>query len=190
MITYAGIGSREINEEEIKRITAVGEYLAQKELIQFSGNAEGSDITFQKASGGRCVIFLPWANFNNEIYDIKKSLASYVVGHIDNEYINLHPKVKAEKGKKVEDILNNSTRKFMNRNSFQITGYNEWPEVKFVVCCADPLDPPTYVSGGTGQAVRIAHSKNIPVINLRLDNWKDDFISIVNNIITTSYQYI
>ena len=63
MISYAGIGSRHITTKEKHIITKIADKLSNS-FILYSGNAEGSDITFQEGSQGQCVIMLPWKSFN------------------------------------------------------------------------------------------------------------------------------
>jgi len=78
MLTYAGIGSRNISSHEQKEILGIAHKLSKK-FVCYSGNANGADITFQTGSDNRCVIFMPWEQFNVANYNIEASLESYIV---------------------------------------------------------------------------------------------------------------
>lgn len=174
MLAYAGIGSRYITKEEEQLILNISSLLSKK-FVVYSGNAEGSDISFQKGSNNNCVVFLPWKTFNRSKYNLENVLDYFIVN--DAESIDsvkkYHPRY---------EMLNNSATSLMARNYRQIMGHGEYPVVKFVLCCADPLRDRT-VKGGTGQAVRIANDYNIPVINLRLRGWKYHLTDIVKEIL-------
>jgi hypothetical protein len=171
MKAYAGIGSRTISEQESVEIHDIANRLS-KSYVVYSGNACGADISFQIGSGGTCVINLPWDGFNDNKYDIKDSLCSYVVE--DEESIEsvkeFHPNYSA---------LGYAGKKLMARNYRQIMGFKPlYPKVDFVICCADE-DKKGNVKGGTGQAVRIAQKFKIPVINIRREGWKKHLIGVL-----------
>jgi hypothetical protein len=164
--SYAGIGSRSISKEEYKTILSISSYL-KEDYIVYSGNAEGSDISFQEGSQGKCVLYLPWKNFNTENYNINKSLDSFIVGETKEGIASL------EKYHPNPLYLKRGARLLMSRNYHQIFGYEKYPKVSFVLCCADE-DKYGNVKGGTGQAVRIAKDNNVPVFNIRNKNWKKE----------------
>lgn len=157
METYAGIGTRQLRGDEEQKILLIANKLSKK-FIVYSGNAEGADITFQKGSQGKCVIFLPWLDFNAMLYDPKQSLAYYDVGStfIGEKYAKTHPKYRG---------LTQGAKKLMCRNTHQILGYQDYPRVSFVVYCATEVGG--VVDGGTAQAVKIARSLGIPTFNIR-----------------------
>jgi hypothetical protein len=155
---YAGIGSREVSVREASEINQLADELSQQDWFVYSGHAKGSDYAFEYgAARDKSVIWLPWEGFNGFV----ESDHAYVVG--DNEEAQAsvdtyHPSPRS---------LNKESRAFMARNYYQIMGDGkDWPMVSFVVCCSDPSGDGG-VKGGTGQAVRIAMDKNIPVFNLR-----------------------
>ena len=170
MKSYAGIGSRNINDEEKQVIKTLSGFLSSQYLC-YSGNADGSDITFQENCFGQCIVFLPWNGFNNDKFDYtNKSLCKkyYLAGTGDDgleSVYKFHPNPSA---------LKTGGLALMCRNYYQIMGHLVYPKVDFVICCADE-DNNGNVLGGTGQAVRIAKSLNIPVFNIRSKNWKDNF---------------
>lgn len=165
MISYAGIGSRSITQEERETIKRVAYKLSFKATV-YSGNADGADIAFQEGSEGNCVVFLPWRNFNRAKYDLTKSRECYVVGQ------------ESEGLKAIEEFhpaphnLSFGARSCLCRNYYQICGYRDVGQVRFVVCCAN-VDSNGEVSGGTGHAVRIAKANNIPVFNIRQEGWRN-----------------
>lgn len=176
MISYAGIGSRDITDQEQKLIHNIAKTLVKKEFIVYSGNADGADISFQKGSGGQCVIMLPWSRFNQDHYDPNKSLNYYVCGNsIDGcKSIDIfHPNPKA---------LSSGARALMARNWHQIAGFGKYPKVSFVIVCAD-RDMFDNIKGGSGQACRIAKEFGIPIFNIRDPEWKPQLLKFVKGIL-------
>jgi hypothetical protein len=175
MISYAGIGSRTITDREKAIIRKVASELSKKDLVLYSGNASGSDINFQIGSNKKCVVFLPWEGFNTKEYDVSNSIKSYVVGHSGlgmQSVKQFHPNPTS---------LSNGGKALMARNYHQVAGYDTFPQVSFVICCANYkiVDNMMQVEGGTGQAVRIANYKNIPVINIRSENWLEQIKKLI-----------
>jgi hypothetical protein len=171
MIAYAGIGSRTITETEQKQIHKIAKSFAEKDYIVYSGNAEGADIAFQTGSQGKCVLLVPWKNFNKDKYDHSKSLAKFDVGDTvdgNSSTDKFHPNPKS---------LSQGGRRMMSRNWHQIVGYDQYPKVSFVMCCADQDE--NGIFGGTGQACRIAKSMNIPIFNIRTLTWIDDLVKFL-----------
>lgn len=151
-IYYTGIGSRETPEEILTMMEKLGSILAKKGMVLRSGAAKGSDSAFEKGCdsvGGEKEIYLPWKGFNNstsELYDLE--------GHAAEEIAwQYHPNIYA---------LSDGARKLIIRNTYQVLGKNCATKSSFVICYTkDGKD-----SGGTGQAIRIAQDKKIPVFNL------------------------
>lgn len=177
MKAYAGIGSRSITPEENAKISTIAKMLSGLDYICYSGNANGSDIAFQNGSNGKCVIFLPWYSFNYESFHPSSTncLDHHIVGTKSyglksvNEF---HPRPGS---------LSDGARMLMARNYYQINGFDNYPVVDFVLCCAN-RDNVGNILGGTGQAVRIAKSLDIPIINIRDDGWEDDLDKITHPI--------
>lgn len=173
MISYAGIGSRSITKVEDNIIRRVANKLSEK-FVLYSGNAEGSDNSFQKGSNGNCVLMLPWKKFNFKQYS-GPYLDALTLGDtfdgIESVY-NFHP---------APERLGNAAMSLMSRNYHQIHGFRNYPKVSFVMCCAD--EDAFGVKGGTGQAVRIAKSDNIPVINIRNKYWLPQLKEVCKTII-------
>lgn len=168
MHSYAGIGSREITSTEEGRIHRIAEIMQMKGYLLYSGGADGSDHAFEVGSGGYGVSFLPWPGFNAQL----ESKTYKVVFHSKESEASVnrwHP---------MPSKLTRNGRLFMSRNYFQVNGAGGLPRVDFVICCATRKRDE--VSGGTGQAVRIANSLKIPVINIRDAYWEREINFIPN----------
>ena len=172
MKSYAGIGSRTISKDEHEVILKISSFL-NKEYVVYSGNADGSDISFQDGSCNNCVLFLPWNNFNNDKYNINNSLDSFVVGDTKEAIESL------EKYHPNHLYLKRGAKLLLARNYHQIFGYENYKKVSFVICCADE-DKKGNVKGGTGQAVRVAKDNDIRVFNIRNANWEKELNHFLN----------
>lgn len=148
---YAGIGSRDSPPRIIELMTDIGEYLAKKGYILRSGGADGADTAFEKgcdAARGKKEIYLPWRSFNNNL----SPLCSVTPAAMDLAEL-YHP---------AYEKLSHSSKLLMARNGFQVLGRDLQTPVRFIVCYT--LD--AQVIGGTGQALRIAMDRKIPILNL------------------------
>ncbi len=170
---FAGVGSRTITEKEEKLIERIARQLSKK-FVCYSGNAPGADQAFQRGSDGRCVLYLPWMGFESEAYPYINALDVFDLGKSPEgmqSVKDFHPNPNLKYGAKM----------MMARNYHQIMGYKTYPKVSFVVFCADE-DEKGNVSGGTGQAVRIARAKGIPTINIRLPGWKEKLTALLKTL--------
>jgi len=168
MLAYAGIGSRDITEREKTDIFFAAATLRARGWLVYSGNADGSDVTFQRGSENNCVVFLPWRTFNEDVYDCGAAKACFIAGDSTEGIASIsyyHPQAARIMDKQ-------GVRALMARNYHQVMGFGDYPQVRFVLCCATPNGKG--VEGGTGQAVRIARDKGIPVLNIREDGWKTE----------------
>lgn len=170
MIYYAGIGSRNCPENIANAIEKISGILAKKGFILRSGGAGGCDAAFESGcdkSRGKKQIFLPWKNFNDN-----KSPLYTQPDWARKVAFDFHPYIN--------ENSKHSLIKLMSRNSMQILGPNNKEEEhsKFVVC----YTPDGEDSGGTGQALRIARSLNIPVFNLYHKSSLQDLKQIVSEL--------
>lgn len=174
MKAFAGIGSRNITEQEKLKIAEICEFLNELDYVCYSGNATGSDITFQQ-NVNECVVFLPWNHFNFEEFNcnLRDNVIDCLVPKSVESLLSItrfHPNPLA---------LSPAAKSLMIRNYFQIMGYEKYPAVDFVICCADEIKG--NIQGGTGQACRISKSMDIPVFNLRyldINNIKEGILTI------------
>jgi hypothetical protein len=161
-LIYSGIGSRETPAEILhlmRRIALVFDHLG---WTLYSGHAPGADQWFESGST-RKKIFLPWQQFEGS----------------DSQYIHDFDSANGKLAEKTVDIyhpapwrLSTGARALMARNCYQISGWGHTPqELSDLVICwtKDGRD-----SGGTGQAIRIALSCDVPVVNLHDQN---EFVS-------------
>lgn len=150
---YAGIGSRETPMEVQIQMESIAKMLALRGFVLRSGGANGADLAFERGcnlSCGEKEIYLPWRGFNDsesKLFGVGK----YAVD-LAREF---HPRF---------DSLSQGAKMLIARNGYQVLGPNVDEEEKseFIVCWTKD----GRASGGTGQAIRIAASYEIPVFNL------------------------
>lgn len=171
VIYYTGIGSRSTPGDVLAMMKKIGQILGKKGYVLRSGAAEGADSAFEQGCdsvGGLKEIYLPWKEFNGSNSDLYES--SSAAEEIAFQY---HPNLYACK---------HSVIKLMARNSHQVLGKDCRTKSSFVVCYC-PLDEKGKWKGGTGQALRIASDKKIPIFNLyikeELENLKS-FLAQMN----------
>jgi hypothetical protein len=151
-LIYAGIGTRNLSPELQKTVKSVGSFLYELGFTLRSGGADGSDSTFESVSLDRKEIYLPFRGFNGN--DSPLYPPSEMAYHIAKEH---HPTWN-----KLKDVA----KSLHARNTHQILGISCDNPVDFVVYVAD-TDCNGNVLGGTGQAIRLAHSRKIRTFNLK-----------------------
>jgi hypothetical protein len=175
---YAGIGSRETPENVLLLMKDIAAFLAKDNFVLRSGHAEGADYYFELGAiseGGGMEIIIPWDGFNknNPAYhnpqkgyyamdsfssEIQKISMDYVYKYHPNPHRLSRPMVK-----------------LMQRNSLQVLGLDMNTPVKFVIAYTKNGEG----GGGTGQAIRIARSNNLPIWDLG----NDDVFQFMSNFI-------
>ena len=154
VIYYAGIGSRSTPENILKIMEKIGAVLAKKGFVLRSGAADGADKAFEKgcdSQNGKKEIYLPWKGFNNH-----PSLLYTQCAKAFEIAFQFHPNLFE---------TSDGVQKLMARNSYQVLGENCQTKSNFIVCYCE-VDASGNWKGGTGQALRIAHNKKIPIFNL------------------------
>lgn len=153
---YAGIGSRSTPEHVLREMTRVANNLEYSGFTLRSGGAAGADSAFEKGvvHADHKEIFLPWKNFNGN----------------KSPYWGAVPQAHAiaEQYHPAWDRCGQAARKFHARNTYQILGWHLNKRSDFVLCWT----PGGRVTGGTGQALRIAQDWNVPVFNMFHDDWE------------------
>ena len=152
---YAGIGSRTTPAAVLSLMHRIAARLSELGYTLLSGGATGADSAF--ASGAsKNEIYLPWPAFRDHqsIFDLPSAEAFRVAAL-------LHP---------AWDSCSDRARALHARNSHQILGADLRTPVDFVVCwtpdgCESEQDR-SRRTGGTGQAISLAHRWGVPVINL------------------------
>lgn len=148
---YAGIGSRQTPLQTLLSMTTVAQLLSNKGYVLRSGGAIGADQAFEKGAGNHCEIFLPRPD-------------APVWTMICTMHYHPNP-----------DALSVNAWQLMNRNAMQILGRDGDTPVDFVVCWTKDGK----ASGGTGQAIRIAKSLDIPVYNLYNNNEVSELANLI-----------
>jgi len=150
---YTGIGSRSTPEQVLRSMWAFARYMGGRGHTLRSGGAKGADTAFELGSDdvkGHKQIFLPYRNFNKNKSRFHGS--NKAARTIAKKY---HPNWA---------VLGNVGRDFMARNAYQILGADLKTTTSFVICWT----PNGKVTGGTGQALRMAEAFEIPVFNLAI----------------------
>ena len=154
-MTYAGIGSRKTPPHILAKMGKVAERLEARGYTLRSGGADGADTAFERGCD-RKQIFLPWTGFNKNA-----SPLNTVTRDAMDVAAAVHPAFYR---------LADTARKLMARNSYQVLGPDLRTPSDFVVCWTpDSVETEvdrTRDTGGTGQAIALAHRWNIPVFNL------------------------
>jgi len=153
-IFYTGIGSRKTPEHVLKIMEKLAIVFANYDFVLRSGGADGADHAFEKGCDlvkGKKEIYLPWKSFNgNNSEHYTQCEKSYEIA------FQFHPNLFG---------TSDGVQKLMARNTYQVLGKNCRTKSNFIVCyCAE--DEKGNWEGGTGQALRIAENKKIPIFNL------------------------
>jgi hypothetical protein len=153
MLVIAGIGSRETPTHILKEMEKIGKAVRVAGGFVRSGHADGADYAFEKGAQENCIAYIPWSGFNSGLV----SKAKLRLINDDAKYSAFTKKFHPNPSN-----LSQGAFKLMNRNVCQVLGADLDNPVDAVICWTrDGRD-----TGGTGQAIRIAHAYKIPVINM------------------------
>ena len=156
---YAGIGARKTPNKIREMMFELGMTYASLGDTLRSGGAEGADSSFER--GHRAInhqnaeIYIPWNGFNNRDCSTDKCIRYGVCTEALILARKYHPNWEA---------LGNGARKLHARNVYQILGHDLQTPADLVICWT----PKGEITGGTGQAIRIAQDYKIPVANLAI----------------------
>jgi hypothetical protein len=140
-------------------MTTLASNLELSGYILRSGGAGGADTAFEVGVSdiNHKEIYLPWRGFNHHGSELH---------HISNGAMRMaahyHP---------AWDRCSPAAKKFHARNCYQVLGQDLTESSAFVLCWTPNGD----VTGGTGQAMRIAMAELVPVINLANRGWEELF---------------
>lgn len=151
---YAGIGSRETPPEYLARMKIIGGYFALAGFTLRSGGATGADAAFEEAcirANGKREIFEPF-DTKPEWYEMAA---------------RFHP---------AWSRLSDYAKALHARNSAIVFGALLDTRCDFIVCWT----PNGEVTGGTGQAMRIANYYKIPIFNLALPDAEREMWNSLN----------
>lgn len=176
--TYAGVGSRETPPEVLATMEAVGQALAARGHKLLSGAAPGADAAFERGCDAACgakEIFIPWKGFQGRQPDASTRVATDEEGSRAFEI--------AAGAHLAWQYLRRPVKLLMARNSHQVLGWSLDEPVDFVLAWtpdgAETLDETGRATGGTGQAIRLANLRGIPVINMGRTGWEERLGTIV-----------
>ena len=167
---YAGIGSRSTPTKVQCLMTQFSSLLELDNFILRSGGAPGADSSFE---AGTC---------NNEIY---------IPWHFYERRIMLYPIIPeaieiAAKCHPAWLTLSEPVKLLMARNTMQVLGEDCHTPSEFVICWTkDGVTDgkkTTRITGGTGQAIRVATAYNVPVYNLNTKDLKQLFVTMGNEL--------
>jgi hypothetical protein len=155
---YAGIGSRETPDHILELMTKIASILEVEGWVLRSGGADGADSAFDRGvkSASNKEIFLPSPYFNGKSYRHPGYLhAPELPGYREasRTVAMFHP---------APDRLSEYAHKLMARNAMQVLGPDLDTPSRVVVAWTKNGQ----ITGGTGQALRIASASNIPIFNL------------------------
>lgn len=146
---YAGVGSRETPDNILDVMFKIGKSLAEKGLLLRSGGAEGADTAFEDGCDivrGKKEIFYAKNNRGCIVEERFFDQAMHMASHV-------HP---------AWERCSDYAKRLHARNCFQVLGKELNDPVDFLVCWTKDGGP----TGGTGQAIRLAMSKQVPIYNL------------------------
>jgi hypothetical protein len=143
--TYAGIGSRETPTLYIGYMAGIASRLKSLGWWLSSGHAIGADQAFESLAGDHKTIYTA----DTDIPEAAFELAA-----------KFHP---------AWDACNDYAKRLHARNGMIVLGPNLNEPVSFIICWTKA----GLVSGGTGQALRIADHYKIPVFNLAIEGMMD-----------------
>ena len=142
MLKYAGIGSRETPQDVFNWMKSFGEWAAQNNLMLRSGGAKGADTAFEIGCNN--------SMGKKRIFRAENALKKKDWFELAAEF---HPNWEA---------CSDYAKRLHARNGAILLGEDLKQPVDFVVCWTKDGK----ASGGTGQALRIAASKGIPIFNV------------------------
>lgn len=165
------VGSRNVPDDIAKLQHKIGANVVERGYIIRSGNADGSDINFQRGGyevdRGKVHVYLPWASFNSR-FNVDGPMY-YTLSEYEAEYAQqmlIRSKVMPYI-RKVKD----SSKKFHSRNFYQATGYNM--QQSDVCISYAPTDKDGIETGGTRTAAQVSRYYGIPVYNLFIDEQRE-----------------
>lgn len=162
---YAGIGSRQTPPPVLQRMTSIAAKRAEHGWLLRSGAAEGADAAFERgavSAGGDTEIYLPFPRFRGHRSGI---VASTLPNWHEAEAIAAahHP---------AWHRCSAVARQLLARNVYQILGRDLQSPVEDVLFFAPSTTARdgriVDASGGTGLAIRLAASLQIPCRLIRL----------------------
>lgn len=152
---YAGIGARATPPEVLSLMTRAAFALFKRGYVLRSGHAIGADSAFERGAGEAAEIYLPVPGWRG-------SGSAYHQGTLGNEVWGRARAIAAAHHPAFAG-LSSFVQDLHTRNVFQVLGARLDSPAEFVLCWTADGE----ASGGTGQALRIAASHDVPVYKLQ-----------------------
>jgi hypothetical protein len=151
---YAGIGARKTPPDVLTLMTCIARHLDRWGWTLRSGGADGADTAFA-AGADHKEVYVPWPGFTEDGVT-RLSRPTFRAMEIAAKY---HPNWKN---------LRDAVQKLHARNVHQILGAGCDASCSMVICWTPDGSTgiTTAATGGTGQALRIAYDRRIPIFNL------------------------
>jgi hypothetical protein len=163
---YTGIGSRETPPEVLGVMIATATRLAQGGWTMRTGMSPGADQAFYAGAVAGCggvELYLPWQAFESRARSQAEHPGVFVLPEPTQGARSL-----AARFHPGWSTLSERDRRLRARDVHQVLGADLSLPATLVVCWTTDgsLDGSALKGGGTGQALRIAHHHDIPVLNL------------------------
>lgn len=159
-LIIAGVGSRETPVTVLSSMHTIGDWCRANNVWVRSGHAPGADQAFEDGAQERCIAYIPWVGFER--------------GFVSRAVLRVPSNMKALRGHAESyhpawERLSDGAKSLMARNSAQVLGERLDSPVRAVVAWTKDGGN----TGGTGQALRIAGNKGIPVLNMFRQEYAD-----------------
>lgn len=179
-LVFTGVGHRKGVPDDIrKKAEMLTTWLCQRHVRLRTGDADGMDRIFREAAPkDMCDFFAPLGRFNphrdaiiigpSELYNCPYREAVDITA-------NTHPTFH---------YLGDFERELHIRNVFEVLGPNLDHPADFLICWTkDGAETKTTrLTGGTGQAIRIANKYGIPVFNLQRPDFESRFSTFIKKL--------
>jgi len=168
---YAGIGAREAPQAVLEQLEEIAQGLARLGHVLRTGMSPGADQAFYRgalAGGGRVELYLPCPDFQAGARADEGQGRVRVVPQPTAGAVALARRFHARLDGRPWEELDACEQALLARDGHEVLGENLDSPVAFVVCWTpgggrEGRDPR---SGGTGQALRIAAARSLPVFNI------------------------
>lgn len=170
-IRFAGVGARKTPDHCLDLMQGIARNLSAEDWILRTGEADGADRAFRsgfegEGHEGEVFTIKPRSDIPGSICDIRPE-------HM-RMFRSIHPKPEA---------LSQVGQRLMARNGSQVFGLDFTKPSDVVMCWT----PGGNGGGGTGQAIRLARSVGIPVIDLGRPDLQgasvDDIVNLAKEIV-------
>ena len=167
LVYYSGVGSRRCEDPEtLALMTRFAAYAARRGFVLRSGAAPGPDTAFEQgAPRSLRRIYIPNPTFG------KRPPGDVIVPKSVDLMKWLKAGLIAERHHGLGNRMTPEVRDLMTRNVYQVLGDNLKTPSRFLICDApfpeyDDQGRVKNVDGGTGMAVRLAYTYDVPVFHL------------------------